>query len=165
MANGTLSWRARVWAKSVFPHPVRTISSVVANSSSMISLQRSMHSSQMYTPGPAMSFLTCFCDLPQKLHLRSSPPSPNLAICLPSATCNSRRWLHLRGYRSQLPACQHSIDHTVIPCFLGQHPIIPLGVKRNFFVALAGVIGQDPVELVAHLDDQPSLYLDVARLA
>ena len=26
-----------------------------------------MHSSQMYTPGPAMSFLTSFCDLPQKL--------------------------------------------------------------------------------------------------
>src|SRR3954464_13042597 len=34
----------------------------------MISLQRSMHSSQMYTPGPAMSFLTWRCDLPQKLH-------------------------------------------------------------------------------------------------
>ena len=32
----------------------------------MISLQRSMHSSQMYTPGPAISFLTCRCDLPQK---------------------------------------------------------------------------------------------------
>src|SRR5215218_7924636 len=45
----------------------------------MISLQRSMHSSQMETPGPAMSFLTCFCDLPQNEHLSSSPPSPNLA--------------------------------------------------------------------------------------
>src|SRR3954471_16999802 len=32
----------------------------------MISLQRSMHSSQMYTPGPAISFFTCRCDLPQK---------------------------------------------------------------------------------------------------
>src|SRR3954452_1924317 len=46
------------------------------SSSSMISLQRSMHSSQMYTPGPAMSFLTCFCDLPQNEHLSRSPPSP-----------------------------------------------------------------------------------------
>src|SRR3954447_23152872 len=36
------------------------------SSSSMISLQRSMHSSQMYTPGPAISFLTCRCDFPQK---------------------------------------------------------------------------------------------------
>src|SRR5579871_5964679 len=26
-----------------------------------------------------MSFLTCFCDLPQKLHLTRSPPSPNFA--------------------------------------------------------------------------------------
>src|SRR5689334_17877782 len=46
------------------------------SSSSMISLHKSMHSSQMYTPGPAMSFLTCFCDLPQKEHLSRSPPSP-----------------------------------------------------------------------------------------
>src|SRR6266516_5139995 len=49
----------------------------------MISLQRSMHSSQMYTPGPAISFLTCFCDLPQKEHFSRSPPSPNLAIVRP----------------------------------------------------------------------------------
>src|ERR1044071_4366497 len=42
----------------------------------MISLQRSMHSSQMYTPGPAMSFLTCFWDFPQKEHFSRSPPSP-----------------------------------------------------------------------------------------
>src|SRR5689334_24206002 len=42
----------------------------------MISLQRSMHSSQMYTPGPAMSFFTCFWLLPQKEHLSRSPPSP-----------------------------------------------------------------------------------------
>src|SRR6202000_1537997 len=42
----------------------------------MISLQRSMHSSQMYTPGPAMSFLTCFWLLPQNEHFSRSPPSP-----------------------------------------------------------------------------------------
>ena len=53
--------------------------SVSVSSSSMISLQRSMHSSQMYTPGPAMSFLTCFCDLPQNEHFSSSPVSPNFA--------------------------------------------------------------------------------------
>src|SRR5699024_1393231 len=37
--------------------------------------------SQMYTPGPAMSFLTCFCDLPQKEHLSRSPLSPTRATC------------------------------------------------------------------------------------
>src|SRR5699024_8368278 len=38
----------------------------------MISLQSSMHSSQMYTPPPAISFLTCFWLLPQKEHLSRS---------------------------------------------------------------------------------------------
>src|ERR1700736_6591879 len=51
-------------------------SSASASSSSMISLHRSMHSSQMYTPGPAMSFLTCFWLLPQNEHFSRSPPSP-----------------------------------------------------------------------------------------
>src|SRR4051794_8154872 len=46
------------------------------SSSSMISLQRSMHSSQMYTPGPAISFLTCFWLFPQNEHFSRSPPSP-----------------------------------------------------------------------------------------
>src|SRR3954462_11644464 len=50
----------------------------------MISLQRSMHSSQMYTPGPAMSFLTCFWLFPQKEHLSRSPPSPMRATRTPS---------------------------------------------------------------------------------
>ncbi len=59
---------------------------VSASSSSMISLQRSMHSSQMYTPGPAMSFLTCFWLLPQNERLSRSPPSPMRAtVCFPFA--------------------------------------------------------------------------------
>jgi len=45
----------------------------------MMSLQRSMHSLQMYTDGPAMSFFTCFCVLPQKEHFTSSAVSPNFA--------------------------------------------------------------------------------------
>src|ERR1039458_9838367 len=49
----------------------------------MMSLHSSMHSSQMYTPGPAISFFTCFCDLPQKLHFTRSPPSPNFATSVP----------------------------------------------------------------------------------
>src|SRR6266487_1096480 len=50
------------------------------SSSSMISLHKSMHSSQMYTPGPAMSFLTCFWLFPQKEHFSRSPPSPIRAM-------------------------------------------------------------------------------------
>src|SRR5262249_41795900 len=41
-----------------------------STSSAMMSLQSPMHSSQMYTVGPAMSFFTSFCDFPQKEHLR-----------------------------------------------------------------------------------------------
>ncbi len=53
----------------------------------MISLQRSMHSSQMYTPGPAMSFLTCFWLFPQNEHFSRSE-SPNFAIspCPPGSS-------------------------------------------------------------------------------
>src|ERR1041384_4735009 len=51
----------------------------LVSSSSMISLQRSMHSSQMYTPGPAISFFTCFWLFPQKEHFSRSD-SPNLAM-------------------------------------------------------------------------------------
>src|SRR6185369_16242317 len=40
----------------------------VASSLSRTCLQRMTQLSQMYTPGPAMSFLTSACDLPQKLH-------------------------------------------------------------------------------------------------
>src|ERR1700733_959618 len=47
----------------------------------MISLHRSMHSSQMYTPGPAISFLTCFWLFPQKEHLSRSPVSPTRGTC------------------------------------------------------------------------------------
>src|SRR5690625_3373377 len=46
----------------------------------MISLHSSMHSSQMYTPGPEISLSTCFRDLPQEAHLETSPPSPVIAL-------------------------------------------------------------------------------------
>src|ERR1051325_8710978 len=36
----------------------------------------------MYTPGPAMSFLTCFWLFPQNEHLSRSPPSPMRATRL-----------------------------------------------------------------------------------
>src|SRR5437667_12553743 len=59
----------------------------------MISLHRSMHSSQMYTPGPAMSFFTCFCDFPQKEHFSRSPPSPIRATYVLPA-CGGPIWAH-----------------------------------------------------------------------
>src|SRR5919202_1276805 len=61
------------------------------SSSSMISLHRSMHSSQMYTPGPAMSFLTCFWLFPQNEHLSRSPLSPIRATWLTSTSNGTGR--------------------------------------------------------------------------
>jgi hypothetical protein len=43
-----------------------------------------MHSSQMYTPGPAISFLTWRCDLPQKLQRSCSFESVGRASEIPS---------------------------------------------------------------------------------
>jgi hypothetical protein len=34
----------------------------------------------MYTPGPAMSFFTCFCDFAQNEHFTNSAVSPNFAM-------------------------------------------------------------------------------------
>src|SRR4051812_26906972 len=70
----------------------------------MISLHRSMHSSQMYTPGPAISFLTCFCDLPQNEHFSSSPPSPNLATIQPRS--GHSPWALTTKGHSFCPKCE-----------------------------------------------------------
>src|SRR5207237_6052813 len=73
----------------------------------MISLQRSMHSSQMYTPGPAMSFLTCFWLFPQNEHFSRSPPSPMRAIVL--------RAYFLFAVRLQLPRVPHDATRLLGP--------------------------------------------------
>src|SRR5688572_7442482 len=68
----------------------------------MISLQMSMHSLQTYTPGPAISFLTSFCDLPQKEQQRSSSGRRKFAI-------------FLSGPQLQLTA----YDKLLLPTYLG----------------------------------------------
>src|SRR5271165_6846911 len=66
--------------------------SEVAPSSRMMSLHRSMHSSQMNTDGPAISFLTSCWLLPQKeqyssfsleLFLSDMPPAPRIRCAAP----------------------------------------------------------------------------------
>src|SRR6476469_4398185 len=108
----------------------------------MISLQRSMHSSQMYTPGPAISFLTCFWLFPQNEHLSRSPPSPNLATSPPpgagaSADAGGHR------HRSQLPVRDHFVDHPVFLGLVRTHDEVAVRVGRDLLDRLAGVVGQD----------------------
>src|SRR5271163_404679 len=128
------------------------------SSSSMISLQRSMHSSQMYTPGPAISFLTCRWDLPQKLHSSCSLESVGLAISL--------------GLPSQTPPCDprlvlgyHTIDDAILLGLCRAHEVVALGVRPYLLELTVRVLGDDLVQAPAYVDDLPGVDLDVRRLA
>src|SRR3954447_15021562 len=99
----------------------------------MISLQRSMHSSQMYTPGPAISFLTCRCDLPQKLQRSCSLESVG------------------RAMRSVVR--DDAVDDAVLLGLLGGHEVITFGVLADILDVLAGMVADDLIELAAQLDD------------
>src|SRR5918999_3748017 len=152
----------------------------------MISLQRSMHSSQMYTPGPAISFLTCFCDLPQNEHFNRSPPSPNLAIwSSPLAEGYGRRLLERtcplvppatvisslsaagdrHHFLGRLPALDDLVDDAVLLGLVGGHDEVAVGVVADLVHVLAGVGGQDLVQHPPHAQDLAGLDLDVDRLA
>src|SRR3954452_1459394 len=102
----------------------------------MMSLHRSMHSSQMYTPGPAISFLTCFCDLPQKLHFTRSLDSPNLATGPP---LDSLRHAGGLGQARQLPCVDDLINDAVVLGFVGAHDEVPVGIKGDLLDRLARV--------------------------
>src|SRR5215213_11683406 len=98
------------------------------SSSSMISLQRSMHSSQMYTPGPAISFLTWRCDLPQKEQRSCSLESVGRATSV------------------RLVLVDHPIDDPVLLRLVGAHEVVALGVVAHLLDILAGMAGDDLVE-------------------
>src|SRR4249920_20173 len=105
----------------------------------MISLQRSMHSSQMYTPGPAISFLTCRCDLPQKLQRSCSLESVGLAISV------SRRTSPVLP----LVVRDHAVDDAVGLSLVRGHEVVALGVRAHLVVVLLGVQREDLVEALA----------------
>src|SRR5579884_242801 len=123
----------------------------VVSSSSMISLQRSMHSSQMYTPGPAISFLTCRCDLPQKLQRSCSFESVGRAIDCPLQTRHPAPARPPKGRRSVLR--DHPVDDPVLLSLFGAHEVITFGVVPNFLEVLPGVLGDDLIEAAPDVDD------------
>src|SRR5581483_9520543 len=138
------------------------------SSSSMISLQRSMHSSQMYTPGPAMSFLTWRCDLPQKLQRSCSLPS--LARAIPDSFypdfSETARADSLSGLSPRLVAMgDDRVDDPVVHGFLRAQEEVPLHVARNLFLGLAGVVGVDLLQAPLEADHLACLDLDVGALA
>src|SRR6218665_2596306 len=109
--------------------------------SSMISLHSSTHSSQIYPPGPAMSCWTCFCLLPQNVHVSRFAPSPIRATAPPShvtitsslsllpATDMNRQWGNqTRGPLPTRELCvmlrSHPADRTLLHTHTvpGTHP-------------------------------------------
>src|SRR5205823_13600372 len=111
-------------------------SAVSESSSSMISLHRSMHSSQMYTPGPAISFLTCRWDLPQKLHSSCSFESVGLAISRPRPVRSPRP-------SSVLVLGDHAVDDAVFLGLLGAHEVVAVGVLAHRVQLAVRVLGDD----------------------
>src|SRR5207248_11707059 len=106
-----------------------------------------------------MSFLTCFCDLPQKLHFTRSLDSPNLATRVsPSPDLRHARGLWQAG---QLARGYDLVDDPVILGFVGAHDEVPVGVLLNLLNRLAGVQGEHLVEEISHAEDLLGLQLDV----
>src|SRR3954454_2686435 len=98
----------------------------------MISLQRSMHSSHMQTPGPAISFLTWRCDFPQKLQRSCSLPSLARAIPIsfyPEFRKTARAAVLSDGLAAHCVTVRdHGIDDPVLLGFHGTEEEIPLHV-------------------------------------
>src|ERR1041385_5713880 len=131
----------------------------------MISLHRSMHSSQMYTPGPAISFFTCFWLFPQKEHFSRSPPSPHLATDSPPRPCPAGS-AHSggRGHRSELPVGEYLVDDAVFLALLGAHDEVAVRVLVDPLDRLAGGGGADLLQERPHAQDLLGLDLDVDGL-
>src|SRR5919106_6932166 len=102
-----------------------------SHSSAMMSLQSSMHSSQMYTVGPAMSLRTSFWLLPQNEHFSVPLPSRVRAMVAPTPA-PTLRVRHLgrqgdglahglgRGFGGD-----HRVDDSIFPGLLGGHEKVP----------------------------------------
>src|SRR3954453_18270397 len=130
----------------------------------MISLHRSMHSSQMYTPGPAISFLTCFCDLPQKLHLSSSPVSPNFAMS-PPPRLDSTRSADGTCAVHRVAGRDHVIDDAIREGLVRFHHEVAVRVEVDALQRLAAVLGEDLLQEIAHPQDLLGRQLQIRDLA
>src|SRR5215470_7093903 len=114
-----------------------------------------------------MSFLTCFCDFPQKEHFSRSPPSPMRATYASSPSCPptaspppgrlGRRYpvprpLHLvcrlvvvsaSLQSTQFAGGQHFVHETVLLRLLRCQDLVPFDVGADPLHRLPGVPGED----------------------
>src|SRR5207247_3006068 len=137
------------------------------HSSAMMSLQSSMHSSQMYTVGPAMSLRTSFWLLPQNEHFRVPLPSRvRPAILLDSLLLGLRRHCGRFADRARRGLAGDDLVYdSIVLRLLGGHEKVPVGILLDLLHSLAGVVDEDAVELLAHPQYFLGLDVDVRRLA
>src|SRR5215208_2918236 len=105
----------------------------------MMSLHSPMHSSQMYTVGPAISFLTSFCALPQKEQVKEAPSRFSIGI-VGRAYRDPRvgtRWLRLSRL---LGGDEDLVDQAVLPGLGRRHEVVAVGVPLDLLDGLAGVL-------------------------
>src|SRR5512143_2214633 len=112
------------------------------DSSRMMSLQRSMHSSQMNTDGPAISFLTSCWLLPQKEQYRSFSLEPFLSDIKERA---GPRYVDARRLRLFAAFDKNLVDESVAYGILAGHEVVAVRVLRDLLDRLAGPFREDPV--------------------
>src|SRR5215210_2052233 len=113
-----------------------------------------------------MSFFTCRCDFPQKLHRSCSLESVGRAT-------QSEPPQSGRGYRRNTPSTDGSllvmgnnaVDDVILLRLIRAHEVVALRVAGDLLEILAGVLGENLVEPLAHVDDLLGMDLDVGRLA
>src|SRR3954463_1676796 len=120
-----------------------------AVSSRMMSLHSSMHSSQIKTDGPAMSFRTSCWLLPQNEQYSSFSPEEDF----------SDMGLGV------LPRYEDFVHQAVLYRFFGSHEKVPVGVPGDGLNGLAGVLGEDLVQPGLQIEDFLGVDLDIGDLA
>eukprot|EP00042_Codosiga_hollandica_P000209 m.923085 g.923085 ORF g.923085 m.923085 type:complete len:332 (+) comp106196_c0_seq1:724-1719(+) len=170
--------------------PARAAGTGAGISSRTMSLHSSMHSSQMKTDGPAISFLTSCWLLPQNEQYRTfSLEVPFLSAigllgkCQGTGGClndDSPNDLGaLVGIRAPIslrirgpvtpphdsgPVLQHLVDQTVALGLGRRHEVVALGIRLDFLQGLACALGQDAIQGVASLQDFTRMDLNIRGL-
>src|SRR5437667_3131640 len=134
---------AEVWLKA----------SSLSFSSAIMSLHRSMHSSQIYTVGPAISLRTSSWLLPQNEHTRLPARSSCLAITASHYSLGGP------------PAYDYLIDQSVFNRLLGGQEQVAVGILFNSAQILSGVAPDDIVDQFTHAQDLARLNLQVGGLS
>src|SRR5919112_1787185 len=144
-----------------------------SSSSARISLQRVIHSLQMYTDGPEMNFRTESFDFPQKeqrrcLSLDMEPRRDEVDGCRVKCPRVSRASSLLAvltvlvGHQF-LVWREYTVDQAVRLGFFRAHEAISVHVPLDGFDRLPGVKGVERVHLGAKIEDLSRLDFDVGR--